>query len=119
MLIDDVVGNHHAIAIEGRTDGACCRKGRRELAGIHTNFVLLQTSPRRVRTRILSNPGDRRRRSSEPGRDQRGGSQPSSGKLGKMMGLHLFSQSGKIRKSIKDQVKKKFPYDDQSRAASI
>jgi hypothetical protein len=36
-----------------------------------------------------------------------------------MAGLHLFSQFGKIGKSIKDQIEKEFANDDQSRAASV
>jgi hypothetical protein len=48
MLIDDVVRNHHAIAIEGGTDGAGCGQRWREFTCIDSNFVFLKTSPRRT-----------------------------------------------------------------------
>jgi hypothetical protein len=36
-----------------------------------------------------------------------------------MAGLHLFSQSGKIGESIKNQIEKELADDDQSRVAIV
>src|SRR5207237_3411130 len=110
------VSYHHAIAIVGGAHRHCGGKLCAELASPDEYSAPHQLLPRLVTLSFFPDSANDRRRSSEPGRNQRCCSEPASWKFCKVLSFHLFPQFWCSGELVKDQIYEKLAKHHQVHA---